>query len=418
MGFLKKLVLDLNSFFASVEQQINPDIRNKPVIVVPSKTDATSAIAASYEAKKYGIKTNTKVWEAKKICPDLVCVQADHRRYVEFHHRIKKAIDKEIPIEKSLSIDEFSCVLQGDQRTRKGAFDLSCKIKKRIFDDVGEFVKCSIGISANNTLAKIASAIQKPDGLYIIDEENLYKTLISLKTRAIPGVGRNMEKRLCYSGVQNMADLLNLKPKHMRKIWHSVAGENLYYTLRGLTIPDKETTKRVIGHSHVLAPKFRPQEKAKIVAQRLTLKAASRMREYDYHAQAMYLSIRLTDGRKLSADKHFRHSGDNFTLLQILQDLWEQIFRFHNQPLMLKKVAVSLHSLIPIKNIQPEIFDYKAAKVNTNLKKEKASKAMDILNSKYGKDTVVMGFSPSASSNFSGTKIAFNRIPEFSEFSK
>jgi len=97
---LQWLFFDLNSYFASVEQQDRPELRNKPIAIVPSDTDATCAIAASYEAKAYGIKTGTKIYEAKKLCPDLICVLARHHVYVEYHQRIFKEVGKHIPVTK------------------------------------------------------------------------------------------------------------------------------------------------------------------------------------------------------------------------------------------------------------------------------------------------------------------------------
>src|SRR4051812_17537034 len=99
------LYIDFNSYFASVEQQLDPSLRGKPVAVVAVETDSTCAIAASYEAKAYGVKTGTPVHEAKKMCPGLICVLARHEKYVEYHHRILKEVDRHIPITMVCSID-------------------------------------------------------------------------------------------------------------------------------------------------------------------------------------------------------------------------------------------------------------------------------------------------------------------------
>ena len=108
---LRWLVLDLNSFFASCEQQEDPELRDRPVIVVQTMAETTCAIAASYPAKALGIKTGTLVHEARRLCPDLKLVQANHKLYVDYHHRILRAIDKHIPVEDVMSIDEVACRL-------------------------------------------------------------------------------------------------------------------------------------------------------------------------------------------------------------------------------------------------------------------------------------------------------------------
>jgi DNA polymerase-4 len=164
---LRWLVLDLNSFFASCEQQENPDLRGKPIIVVPTMAETTCAIAASYPAKAFGIKTGTLVWEARRLCPDVKLVQAHHQLYVDYHHRILTVIDKHIPVEEVMSIDEVACRLDRKQQDPEIAQKLAHSIKREIQSQVGECLTSSIGISANVLLAKMASNMQKPDGLTI-----------------------------------------------------------------------------------------------------------------------------------------------------------------------------------------------------------------------------------------------------------
>ncbi len=411
----KYLVLDLNSFFASVEQQLNPKLRGKPVAILPSLTPYTSVIAASYEAKKFGIKTNTKAIDAKKLCKDIIFIPANHKNYVEFHHKIIEEIDHHILIQNVLSIDEVACELQGEEKTLEGSMALSKKIKKGIQQNVGEAIKCSIGVAPNKFLAKIASDMQKPDGFTYLDFNNLEERLLSLNLRNIPGIGKNMEFRLKNDGIFTMQDLLSLEPKHMRKIWHSVQGERLWYLLRGYNLPDVETKKSTIGHSHVLAPEFREKTRAKIVAHRLTLKAVSRLRRIGYYASIMFLSIRTDKDKKLKTYREFFRASDNFTFLKKLEDMWQELISKTNKNDKIKKISISLFGLIEEDKIYSDLFD-EANDMKLVKKQEKASKAMDKLNAKFGRDTIVIGFTPNISSQFSGTKIAFNRIPEFEEF--
>src|SRR5271155_2607639 len=112
---LRWLYVDFNSYFASVEQQLRPVLRGKPVAVVPVETDSTCAIAASYEAKAFGVKTGTRIYEAKKMCPGLICVLAQHERYVDYHHRILVEVDKHIPVTAVCSIDEVACRLMDNE---------------------------------------------------------------------------------------------------------------------------------------------------------------------------------------------------------------------------------------------------------------------------------------------------------------
>src|ERR1039458_7499293 len=165
---LRWLFVDMNSFFASCEQQDNPDLRGQPVAVAPMLVDTTCAIAASSEAKACGITTGTPIWDARKRCPDVKVVQARPKLYVEYHHRICEAIETCIPVDAVLSIDEVACKLDNVQRRPEIARALAMSIKAVIRDRVGAFLTCSIGVAGNKLLAKLASDMQKPDGLVIL----------------------------------------------------------------------------------------------------------------------------------------------------------------------------------------------------------------------------------------------------------
>src|SRR5476651_220485 len=165
---LRWLYVDFNSYFASVEQQLRPELRDKPVAIVAVETDATCAIAASYEAKAFGVKTGTPIWEAKKLCPGLICVLAQHERYVEYHHRILEEVDQHIPVTAVCSIDEVACRLMDNETSVERATAIALSIKRGLAANVGEYVKCSIGIAANRYLAKVATDLQKPDGLTVL----------------------------------------------------------------------------------------------------------------------------------------------------------------------------------------------------------------------------------------------------------
>ena len=309
---LRWLYFDLNSYFASVEQQVEPHLRGKPIIVVPMVTDSTCAIAASYEAKAFGVKTGTRVWEAKKMCPGLICVPARHDVYVDYHHRIMNEVENHIHISKVASIDEVACKLMDNENSPEVATKIALSIKKGISSNVGEYLHSSIGIAPNKYLAKVATEMQKPNGLVVLnDNENeIASRLCALKLRDLPGIGRSMEQRLHNAGVDDIKTLLSFSPKHMRTIWHSVWGEKMYHMLRGVDVPDLETNRSTIGHSHVIAPENRPQVRAVQIARRLTVKAATRLRREGYYASSFSLSARLESGERWAGEaKFYRATG-------------------------------------------------------------------------------------------------------------
>jgi len=414
---LKWLYVDFNSFFASVEQQLNPALRGKPVAVVPVDTEATCAIAASYEAKAFGVKTGTMIYEAKKMCPGLICVLADHSHYIEFHEKLIDEVDKHIPVTAVCSIDEMACKLMKNESSVEQACKIAHEIKQGIADNIGKYVRCSIGIAPNKYLSKVATDMQKPDGLTVLMLDNLESKLLNLKLRDLPGIGSNVEARLNRAGVYDMQALLSLQPKHLRSIWGNLWGEKMYYYLRGYDIPDSETSRSTIGHSHVLSPEMRPPDKAWIIAKRLTNKAAARLRRIGYVASLFHISVRTEDGVRFAFDSGCRASQDSFTFLAILEEMWGQLLpEVRNK--RIKKISVDLLKLEKPEDVQPDLFDIVNNKNSDKQidKCNKLSSAIDDLNKKFGKDTVLLGMSANQGKSFSGTKIAFTRIPDMEEF--
>jgi len=416
---LQWLYVDFNSYFASVEQQMDPRLRGKPVAVIPVETDATCAIAASYEAKAYGVKTGTPVWEAKKMCPGLICVLGRHDHYVEFHDRILDEIDRHIPVTKVCSIDEMACKLMKNEMSPERTAEIAASIKAGLAKNIGEYVRCSIGVATSKYLAKVATDLKKPDGFTILHPHEALERLQTLKLRDLPGIGHNMEIRLNKAGIYDMKKLLTLQPKHLRAVWGSIWGEKMWYYLRGYDLPEEEGERSSVGHSHVLSPEMRPPAQAYTIARRLTMKAAARLRRMDYYAGAFSVSFRVENGPRLGLEARCDSSQDSFTFLALLDEMWATLIR-ESRGARIKKVSVVLHHLVEAKNAnqQPDLFDTLKTKAQDKqqTRNEELSRAMDKLNKKFGKDTVLLGMTAQQGKSFTGTKIAFTRIPDMEEF--
>jgi DNA polymerase-4 len=413
---LRWLYVDFNSYFASVEQQLNPALRGKPVAVVPVETDATCAIAASYEAKAFGIKTGTPIYEAKQRCPNLICVLARHEHYVEFHQRILEEIDHHIPVSAVCSIDEMACRLMSNEASPARVREIAASIKAGLARNIGEYVRCSIGAAPNRYLAKVATDLQKPDGLTLLMPEDIPSRLFTLRLNDLPGIGRNMEKRLWMAGISDVETLWKYNAAHLRKVWGSIWGEKMWYLLRGVEVPEEETQRRTIGHSHVLAPELRTPDKAKFVARRLLLKAASRLRRMGYCASTLSLSVRVENGGRLAGEMRCYRAQDSLTFLHMLDEMWTALQKETGRA-RLKKVSITLHGLSPEGELQPELFaPLPEPEMQRRARAEKLSHALDKINHRFGRDSVLVGMLPSQGRSFSGTKIAFTRIPDVEEF--
>ncbi|MEM6781734.1 MAG: impB/mucB/samB family protein [Pseudomonadota bacterium] len=420
---LKYLFLDLNSYFASVEQQENPILRGKPIAVTPMVTDATCAIAASYEAKAYGVKTGTKIYEARRLCPGLKCVLARHDKYVEYHHKILDATERHLPVNKVWSIDEFDCILLGREREPDNARALAQNIKESIWRNVGEAINCSIGIAPNSFLAKVATEIEKPDGLVLMHPEDLPGRLLDLKLMDLPGINVGMMARLERARIKTVEQLWNTSPKQARAIWGSVQGERFWYWLHGYDVPYQSTNTSMVGHSRVLDPDLRTPEKARSMARRLLVKAGYRLRRKEFYASRLSLSVRFVDRTRWGHDIQFAAAHDPFTFLHYLNELWEMmeyqcgITDYHRNKTLIKKVSVILHGLKRAEDITDDLLDLSLAEKRKQLKKNEAlSTAMDHLQQKYKKETVCIGVPPKTLAGHVGTKIAFSRVPDKEEF--
>jgi DNA polymerase IV len=282
------LFLDLNAFFASCEQQEAPVPRGKPVIVVQTLTGSAVAIAASYVAKAFGIKTGTLVREARRLCPAVIAVQANHRLYSEYHERILKAVDTCVPVEKVCSIDEMACKLMGTERQVPVARELALKVKRALREHVGECLTCSIGIAPNVFLGKVGSDLQKPDGLVVITKDDPPDILLRLELQDIYGIGERMEQRLHRAGILTVAELWNATPLRPRRVWGGINGVLFHQMLHGVDIqPPSSRFSKSIGHQHVLEPDLRTRKGAHDFAQHLLTKAAERLRRGDYFCRRL-----------------------------------------------------------------------------------------------------------------------------------
>ncbi len=423
---LRWLFLDLNAYFASVEQQVRPELRGKPVIIAPAGVETTVAIAASYEAKKFGISTLTPVWEARKRCPDIQIVSPRHELYVEFHNRIIAEVERHIHITKVCSIDEVACRLLDNENGAADVRALAARIKAGIHDNVGDWLTCSIGVAPNRLLAKLASDMMKPDGLVVLEAEELPQRLYPLPLTAIAGIGEKMKARLAKGGVNDIEQLCARRPLDAGTAWGGRDGDRLWFALHGVELPEKQTQERTIGHSHVLAPKNRGRESARLVARRLLLKAASRLRAKGMTTALLVLHVRFEPDAngargKWNASVKLPATQDSFRMLVALDALWPHLTKVASaRPggFRLRMVGVTLTNLAAIGGEQGSLFerldpDHELAR---SLRTEALSRAMDRINSRFGRNAVMLGPQHGGRADRIGTSIAFGRIPDAAEF--
>ncbi len=406
---LRSLFIDFDAWFASVEQALDPRLRGKPVGVVPVMTDKTCCIATSYEAKRLGIKTGTAVWEAKKICPDIQLALSDTGRYVHYHQQMIKAIESCIPVDKVVSIDEMACTLTGDWQRPDKAAEIARQIKQAVSKVLA--VTCSIGIAPNQFLAKMASKLDKPDGIRVLQATDLPGAFEHLELEDLTGVGRGMHRRLQRAGINTIRQLYAARREVLRSVWGGIEGERVYAELRGGLAYRPPSERRSVGHSHVLPPESRSPEKALAILHKMLQKAAFRMREMNYHAAGMSLSLWLDKnshtGKRHSWGEHaqFAPVNDTRDLIHVLKALWA---RRPGQKKILA-VGVQLSDLVSDSDVSGDLFyrrDHHPDLAEGNL-----SLVADKINKRFGAQTAYFG---GAKEGLQGApmRIAFTQIPD------
>lgn len=397
---LRFLFIDFNSYFASVEQQVDKSLRGKPVAVVPVEAETTSCIAASYEAKKFGVKTGTLVRDARLLCPEIIFRPARPPLYVEFHHTLIRIVEKCIPVFSVKSIDEMACELTGRQTQKENAVAIALNIKQTIAAQAGDYLRCSIGIAPNIFLAKTASDMQKPDGLIVIEDQDLPEKILSLELQDFSGIGKRMLKRLYQHGIYSTHDLWNAEKTLLRKVWGGIEGDRMYEKLRGIepALPlSKHTT---IGHSHVLSPEFRTPEGVKVIANRMLQKAAMRLRKMEYRTASLSLSVQYLNKKSWSDDIRFSDTADTLHLTSALKKLIAKIPFADTTPL---KVSVAFTHLLMEKAQTRSLFE-------DDDQESQFNRVIDEVNLKYGKNALYFADAHEGMES-SPARIAFNHIP-------
>ena len=399
---LRSLFIDFNAYFASVEQQDRPELRGRPIAVAPVMSANACCIAASYEAKRQGVKTGTLLREARLLCPDIRFVPARPALYVTYHHRLLALIHECIPTAYIGSIDEMACELLGRERERSRAVAIAHAIKARLAENVPA-ITASIGIAPNHFLAKTATDMQKPDGLVVLEAGDLPHALHRLQLRELCGIGRAMEKRLGRNGITTVAQLCSASSLALRQAWGGIEGEHLYRKLRGEWMPHTPANGRgSISHSHVLAPPMRNAAGVESVLKKLLQKAAMRLRSEKLVAGRLEARVKYLDRASWKETVFCNDTDDSHALLMQLSELLSHR-PTGGRPLA---VAVVLSGLCERIGTTDDLFATEQAREHAPL-----SALMDRINDRFGPQKI--GYASSqAAAREAPMRIAFSRIPD------
>lgn len=280
------LHVDMNSYFATVEQQANPLLRGKP-IAVSGRPHINSVIAAaSIEAKKFGVKSGMNTWEAKKLCPCLIFIPGDPAKYLCLSEKMIRILRSYTPFVEIFSIDEafleMPKPLQGKQ-IRHDSIKMALEIKQRIREEIGEHVTCSIGIAKNKFLAKLASEKKKPNGLTMVTEENFDEILLSSKLDDFCGIGRQILKKLQGMGIYTVAQLRQVPEVFVGRKLHNMA-----YGIDNSPVIFNQLEAKSFSHSLTLPKETTDKNYVEAVLLYLCEKVARRMRAENFCGRTVW----------------------------------------------------------------------------------------------------------------------------------
>lgn len=377
------LFLDMNSFFASVEQQVRPELRGKPVGVAPYTGDSGCIIAASIEAKRQGVKI-CRIGEAKKIIPSMIILEARPSLYMIYHKEIRKVLEKFTPYYEAMSIDEFAIHLTPLDQKYDAVIQLANNIKSAIKKDVGDYLTCSIGVGASKFLAKMAAGSQKPNGLVVLNLNQLEEFYSKLKLTDLTGINFRMEARLNFIGIKSPLEFYNCSLSYLAETLKH-GGKNWYYRLRGYEVDNFISQTKTIGHSHVLEPALRSQSAAISVLHKLVFKAGYRLRRENFLAGGVYLSIRFLDGTGFSQSlKTPEFFSDNTTFWQYVELLLKKC---HWSGLPAGEAGRPIHLAVGVFNLKKNKGEQISIFAEIEKRKNLAV-ALDHINDDFGADTV------------------------------
>ena len=403
---LTALFVDCDSYFASVEQHLDPRLRGRPVGVAPVLAESSCCIAASYEAKACGVKTGTGIREARQLCPGIAIVESKPSEYIRYHHRIIEAVESCIHVEAVLSIDEMWAWLPYNRRQPDQILETARRIKATIARDISPVIRVSIGAAPNRYLAKTASKMRKPDGLLLLHSHDLPHALHELSLRDLNGISRNMEARLHAVGIHHVHELCSAPKELLHKAWNGVLGDRLWHLLRGEEIPDPPTSRRSLGHSHVLPPECRPPDKAWPVACKLLHKACERLRHLGLLTGTLHLRLAYLRGPSWDTAQTLPETDSTLQLMRLLGRLW-RTRPDPKHPLL--QVAITLTHLVEHHNFTPLLLP--PAERDEEHRQRRLDSTLDQLRHRFGRKAVFFGSIHDARDH-APMRISFTHIPD------
>jgi DNA polymerase-4 len=410
--------IDLNSAFAMTEQQANPLIRNRPVGVTNRLNDYAICIAASYEAKRLGIKLGTRNGEAKRIAPDFVMLESDAAKYQYVNRLMREIFEGYSPVFQMKSVDEGIIDFRGMRGLLRGRTltDIGYEIKQRVREEIGDYMKVNVGIGQNRWLAKVGAGFMKPDGLFEINRDNLETTFGMMELTDLPYIKRRMQLRLNEAGIYTALEFFWAPEVVLSKqVFKSVNGHHWYLKLRGYET-EVEFGIRTVGRNYVLEHRTSDPEEIATLLYKACVKIARRLRKNNLAARGLMMQFSYDGG----STRHWgqRAGRSRFwwserkmyktAVRRADQLFWRAMNLFHMSPPgeVLASLAITSYQVEPARTEQLFLYESEDAR------QERIEDAINLVNDRYGELTLLPA-SVAKSKNPMKDKIPFGTIRYF-----
>ncbi|MEP7204902.1 MAG: hypothetical protein ABI716_01775 [Candidatus Saccharibacteria bacterium] len=389
--------IDLNSAFATTEQQAHPTLRGKPMGVTNRLSKECVVIAASYEAKALGIKVGTRRSDALALCPDFVFLESDPPKYHQVYEKLIAIMKDYSPKIKMKSIDEGVIDFHGLEPVLKGRSleDIGYEIKQRVKDDIGDWMRINIGIGTNHFLAKQAAGWHKPDGLDRIDCTNLTAYYQRMKLTDLTGIAERNEARLNSYGIMTPLDFLEADEYMLQKrVFQSITGLYWYKRLRGYEIDDYDTKLGMVGRQWVVHQPSSTNDYLLPCLSFLCETTGMKLRYRQAEARGICVWARYQSGEQWQSKRMLK------TTFYTNQDIYRYALeQFNRRPGgTITMIGLYCYRLTPSTRSQMSLFE-------DSLKKDWLTKAVDEINDYYG------GFTVYSATTLNGRKIVKQKVP-------
>ena len=375
------MYIDLNSCFATIEQQARPMLRSRPVAITNRITKNACIVAASYEAKALGVKVGMRRMEAETICPELIFAETEPDKFIFVHQKLRSIMQDYSSEVIMKSIDEgiIDLTKRPHIHASRSPMDIGQEIKNRLRTEIGCHMRCNVGIASNRFLAKVATELHKPDGMDEITSANQRQIFSTLKLTDLPGINKRMEARLNAVNIFTPIDFLDTKEETLvRLVCKSIDGSKWYRRLRGIEVDNLTSEIKSIGRQYVLESNKLSQTELEARILHLAEDLGHRLRSQNLYARGVFVWIGT------HSDLYLHQSSISPTAFHTNQDIMTRSRQlFARLPLRNARIIS-----ITLYKIQDKAEQQLCLEQSNKDEQERLCAAEDSINRRFGERTI------------------------------